>query len=70
MFMESLMLAEDVRVLPVSHEDCLKALPIAREKNISVNDALAYLKMRELDIEEIYTFDDHFRSLDVVIVRE
>ena len=68
MFIESLLLAENVRVLPVSHEDYLKALLIAKEKNISVNDALTYLKMKELDIKELYTFDDHFKNLDVAIL--
>jgi predicted nucleic acid-binding protein len=31
---------------------------------------LAYLKMRETGIEEIYTFDNHFRNLDVKVVQE
>ena len=70
MFIESLLLAENVRILPVSPEDYLKALIIAKERNVSVNDALAYLKMKELDIKEIYTFDDHFKNLEVVIVRD
>jgi len=38
-----MLLAENVKVLPVSPGDYLKALLIAKEKNISVNDALAYL---------------------------
>ncbi|MHA1632474.1 MAG: type II toxin-antitoxin system VapC family toxin [Candidatus Freyarchaeota archaeon] len=70
MFIESLLLAENVMILPVSHEDYLKALLVAKEKNVSVNDALAYLKMRKLDIKEIYTFDNHFKNLDVVIVKD
>ena len=68
MFVESMLLAENVKVLPVS-SDYLKALLIAKERNVSVNDALAYLKMKELDIEEIYTFDDHFKNLNVVIMK-
>lgn len=69
-FIENMLLAENVKVLPVSPEDYLKALLIAKDKNVSVNDALAYLKMKELDIEEIYTFDDHFKNLNVTIVQE
>ncbi len=69
-FIENLLLAENVKVLPVSQEDYLKALLIAKEKNVSINDALAYLKMMEHGIKEIYTFDNHFKNLNVVIVQE
>ncbi len=31
----------------------LKASPIAEEKNLGVNNALAYVKMKELGIEEV-----------------
>jgi len=50
--------------------DYLKAVVLAEEKKISINDALAYLKMKENNIKEIYTFDEHFRNLDVTIVNE
>jgi predicted nucleic acid-binding protein len=69
-FVESLILAGNIKVLPVLYEDYLKALLIAREKKVSVNDALAYLKMKETGIEEIYTFDNHFRNLDVKVVQD
>jgi hypothetical protein len=69
-FVENLLLAENLRILPVSQEDYLRALLIAKEKNVSINDALAYLKMREINVKEIYTFDDDFRNLDVIIVQE
>jgi len=57
---------ENIEVLPVSPSDYLKATLIAEEKNLGVNDALAYVKMKELDIEEIYTF---FEKLDVRVVK-
>jgi predicted nucleic acid-binding protein len=69
-FIENLMLAENIEILPVTYEDYLRALLIAKEKNVSLNDALAYLKMEEAGVEEIYTFDNHFRNLDVKIVQE
>ena len=69
-FLKDLMTAENVLVLPVSTEDYLRALLIVRDKSISVNDALAYLKMKELGMEEIYTFEGHFLNLDVKIVEE
>ncbi len=64
-FVENMLLADNVRILSVSQEDYLKALLIAKEKNVSINDALAYLKMKEIDVKEIYTFDNHFKNLDV-----
>ena len=69
-FIENLMLAENIEILPVTYEDYLRALLISKEKNVSLNDALAYLKMEEAGVEEIYTFDNHFRNLDVKIVQE
>jgi predicted nucleic acid-binding protein len=69
-FIENLMLAENIEILPVTYEDYLRALLIAKEKNVSLNDALAYLKMEGAGVREIYTFDNHFRNLDVKIVQE
>ena len=69
-FLEELLTAKNVTVLPVSTEDYLRSLIVARERGISVNDALAYLKMKELGIEEIYTFDKHFLNLDVRVLTE
>ncbi|AAL80936.1 PIN domain-containing protein [Pyrococcus furiosus DSM 3638] len=69
-FLENLLLAENVKILPVSVEEYLKAVLISKEKGISVNDALAYLKMKELNIKEIYTFDRHFQNLDVEVIQD
>ncbi len=69
-FLEELLTAENVKIVSVTMEDYLKAILIARERNISVNDALVYLKMKELGIKEIYTFDKHFEKLDVVVVED
>ena len=60
--------SENIEVLPVSLGDYLKASLIAAEKNLGVNDALAYVKMKELGIKEIYTFDRDFKKLDVDVV--
>ncbi len=65
---KEILLAKNIIVLPVSTIDYLKAVLLAEEKRISINDALAYLKMRENNIREIYTFDEHFKNLDVIIV--
>lgn len=67
---KEVLLAKNIIVLPVSIMDYLKAVVLAEEKKVSINDALAYLKMKENNIKEIYTFDEHFRNLDVTIVNE
>ena len=62
--------SDNIKVLDVSTADYLRAALIAEERNLGINDALAYLKMQELCIDEIYTFDKDFEKLDVKIVRE
>ncbi|WP_258083010.1 type II toxin-antitoxin system VapC family toxin [Thermococcus thermotolerans] len=67
-FIEELLTADNVRVLSVTSEDYLKAALVASERSVSINDALAYLKMKELGTNEIYTFDRHFLNLDVRVL--
>lgn len=69
-FLENMLLAENVKILPVSVDEYLKAVLMSKEKGISVNDTLTYLKMKELNIKEIYTFDRHFQNLDVEVIQE
>lgn len=61
-FLEEPLTAKNVTVLSVSTKDYLHFIIVARERRISVNDVLTYLKMKELGIEEIYTFDKHFST--------
>jgi hypothetical protein len=66
---ESILNSENVTVLDVTKEDYMTAILLARERGVSVNDALAYVVMMRLGIREIYTFDErHFTSLGVKIV--
>lgn len=53
----------NISIVGVSESDYEKALTISIHYNISVNDAIAYLKMKENNINEIYTFDKHFKNL-------
>ncbi|ALM75262.1 putative nucleic acid-binding protein, containing PIN domain [Thermococcus barophilus] len=69
-FIRTILTGENIEVLDVSPGDYLKASLMAEEMNIGVNDALAYVKMQELGIKEIYTFDRDFERLNVRIVRE
>jgi len=42
------------------------SLPLAKENEISANDALAFLFMRSYGLKEIYSFDKHFnRSKEI-----
>jgi len=66
---ESVLNSENVTVRDVTKEDYMAATLVARERGVSVNDALAYVVMMRLGIREIYTFDErHFASLGVKIV--
>ena len=62
-----ILLKENIEVIEVSPEDYFSALPIAEEYGVSLNDALAYIVMRERDMREIYSFDKDFdRFTDIV----
>jgi len=50
-------------VYPTSLRDYEGALAVAREENVSVNDALAYRLMGEHGMDEVYSFDKHFNRL-------
>lgn len=54
---------ENIEMYATSVGDYESALPVARDKGISANDALAYQMMRINGLEEIYTFDGHFDQL-------
>jgi len=54
---------QNIIIVGVNKEDYEKAIAIASHYNISVNDAIAYIKMKEFNLNEIYTFDKHFKNL-------
>jgi len=55
--------SENIKVYPVAVEDYESAMPLAKENDISANDALAYLSMKIDKLEETYSFDKHFDKL-------
>lgn len=61
---KGLLYRENVSICEVVHEDYIKAVSIAEEHNVGVNDALAYVLMKEQAIEIIYSFD---KDLDTFI---
>ena len=67
---EFLLLAGNVKVFDVTKKDCLKALEIAKEKDVGLSDAIAYVIMKKNSVGEIYSFDSDFDRLDVRRVTE
>lgn len=66
---ENILNNDNVRIEDVTVKDYSIAVKIAKEKKVSINDALAYVIMRNNKINEIYTFDErHFRNLGVIIL--
>lgn len=63
-FLTWIITSENIRVYPVAVEDYESAMPLAKEDNISANDALAYISMKTHEIEEIFSFDKHFDKLE------
>ncbi|RLE90718.1 MAG: VapC toxin family PIN domain ribonuclease [Thermoprotei archaeon] len=69
-FIRDILLKDNINVEDVSQEDYLESVVLAEERKVSLNDALAYIVMKRKGIEEIYTFDKHFRNLDVKVIEE
>ena len=69
-FIRDILLKDNINVEDVSQEDYLRSVMLAEERKVSLNDALAYIVMKRKGIEEIYTFDKHFRNLDVKVIEE
>jgi predicted nucleic acid-binding protein len=66
-FLAWVITCKNIKVYPVATEDYETALPLAEEKNISANDALAYFSMKTHGLKEIYSTDKHFEKLEDVV---
>ncbi len=53
----------NLAILPVGREDYEEALAMAKEAEVSANDALAWVAMTRLGLTEIYSFDKHLDRL-------
>ncbi|BDC17515.1 type II toxin-antitoxin system VapC family toxin [Acidianus sp. HS-5] len=66
---ENILNSSNIIVEGITASDYSIAVRVSKEKNVSVNDALAYVIMQKRGINEIYTFDEkHFRRLGVTIL--
>jgi hypothetical protein len=59
--------SENITIYPVALEDYGGTLLLAKENNISANDALAYLCMKKQGIREVYSFDKHFGQFKDIV---
>lgn len=66
-FLAWIITKENIKVYPTAIEHYETAMPLAKDKRISANDALAYLSMKAHGLREIYSFDKHFDQLKDVI---
>lgn len=61
---EFLLYAPNVKIYGVTRENCIKALKVAKNKIVGLNDAIAYIVMLENKIKEIYSFNKDFDKLE------
>lgn len=66
-FLAWIITKKNIKVYPVAVEHYETAMPLAKDRRISANDALAYLSMKAHRMEEIYSFDKHFDQLKDVV---
>jgi predicted nucleic acid-binding protein len=60
---ENILNNKNIIVKDVTTQDYIEAVRVANREKVSVNDALAYVIMRNNNISEIYTFDEkHFKN--------
>jgi hypothetical protein len=68
-FVAGLLNTKNIKILETSRNDYEAAIPVSQEHKVSLNDAMAYLKMKEENIKAIYSFDKHFRNFrDITIL--
>jgi len=68
--LSALLMKSTVSVEPVSADDYRDSIRLSQKISISINDALALIVMERQGIDEIYTFNRHFRQAKVRIVQE
>lgn len=68
--LSAIFLKPTINVEPVSADDYRESIRLAQKSAVSINDALAVIIMERQGIDEIYTFDRHFKQVKVRIVQE
>jgi len=66
-FLAWIVTMDNIEVYSVGLGHYETSLPLAKENEISANDALAYSFMRSYGLKEIYSFDRHFDQLKDIV---
>ena len=66
-FLAWIVTKDNIEVYSVGLGHYETSLPLAKENEISANDALAYLFMKNYGLKEIYSFDKHFDQLKDIV---
>jgi hypothetical protein len=53
-----------IKIEDVNKEKYMESVEIAKQNKIKINDGLAVVAMKNLGIEEIYSFDEHFDKIE------
>jgi predicted nucleic acid-binding protein len=64
---QGLFMLENIKILGVSAEAYFAANELGKDLKLEANDALAVDVMRQNDINEVYSFDDHFDNVEGII---
>jgi uncharacterized protein len=59
-----LLMLDNVKILDVTKDAYFAAVEIGEDYKLEPNDALAVDIMRQNNLEEIYSFDEHFSKID------
>jgi len=57
---KGLLFRENILICEVSKDDYLKAISVTEDQSVGVNDALAYVLMKKMAIQTVYSFDKDF----------
>lgn len=61
---QGLFMLDNVKIMDVTKDAYFAATELGEDLKLEPNDALAVDIMRQNNIEEIYSFDEHFNKLD------
>ncbi len=57
---KGLLLRENIQVFEVTQEDYLNAVSVSEQHQVRINDSLAYVVMKRLEVAKLYSFDSDF----------
>ena len=64
---QGLFMLENVNIKGVSSDEYFASTELGRDLKLEPNDALAIDMMRQNEIDEIYSFDEHFNNVEGIV---